>query len=277
MQNRHSSLPAKTTTPQRTKLHQRTSLPATLDPHMTPPGSSTHSTSPTPSPTPTPTHSATATPSRHRQLSEIEEEGAGEKGSETNSTSRKGARRGGDNSSRLGAGAQHKMAEGRAGARRQSVAELETIKKARSRENLLQVEQPESQSRPESPSTVLHRDFSRSPSLTPQPEDARRDSPRTERRKIIGKLRKIALEDAATAKLDGDPAEKAKPVGVSGSTQRSERETDLESSLDYTARISAAEAVGMTEGETEKEEEDSEYVNIDTPLTTILTAMESET
>ena len=289
MQNRHSSLPAKptTTSSQRPRLQPRTSLPTTLDAHGTLPTNHAHSLSPTPSPTPTPT--ATATPSRSRQLSEIEEEE--ERKSETHPNtptqpaSKSHSRRGSD-SSRSGVGGggegerergsrrdrergrgtpRGKTGDGRGGRRRLSATELDTagIQKARSRESLLQVEQDGTQSRPESPSAVSYHEYSRSPSLTPHHGDTKLDSPRSERRNIISKLRN-ALGDPP----EGDTAEK-----VQSSSQR-EREADLESSLDYPAQITAAVGVATEE---EEEEEEGGAVNVYSPLDTILTAMENET
>ena len=159
-----------------------------------------------------------------------------------------------------------KEGDGRGGRRRLSATELDTagIQKARSRESLLQVDQDGTQSRPESPSAVSYHEYSRSPSLTPHHGDTKRDSPRSERRNIISKLRN-ALGDPP----EGDTAEKAQ-----SSSQR-EREADLETSLDYPAQITAA--VGVTTEEEEEEEEEGGAVNIDSPLDTILTAMENET
>ena len=156
--------------------------------------------------------------------------------------------------------------------RRQSAADVDTAgTKMRSRENLLQVEHQESRSRQESPS---RRETSRSPSLTPLPGDAKKDSLRTERRKIINKLRKIALEESPMSS-DGETAEKSQQTDASSSeASQREREAELESSLDYQEGISAAVTSAVQSGSTGEE---PASVNITSPLKAILAAMESET
>lgn len=246
---------------------------------------STGSLSPTPTPTPVP-----VTPSRSRQLSEIVEEGERKSENSRNSAqpvTRNETKRGSDGKlyggdterergGRWERGGRPEGGKGRGGhRRRQSAADVDTaaMKKVRSRENLLQAEQQGSHSRHESP----RRETSRSPSLTPLHGDTRKDSPRTERRKIINKLKKIARETSPMSS-DGEMGEKSQPTdalsAVATAAGQKEREADLESSLDYQTGVSAAVVAAVRSGSTGEE---PTSVNIDSPLGAILTAMESET
>ena len=275
-QNRHSSLPTKSTTTslQRARHTPRTSLPASLEN----PSSRASSLSPTPTPTPTPVPAVT--PSRNRQLSEIDEEEEKKYEATTSAAVPVASRNDGKRGSEPLGGEEERSRRERGGRqgrgshrRRQSAADVDTAgMKMRSRENLLQVEHQGSQSRQESPS---RRETSRSPSLTPLPGDTKKDSPRTERWKIVNKLKKIALEESPMSS-DGETAEKPQQTDAVSSSEASqrEREAELESSLDFQDRISAALTSPVQSGSTGEE---PASVNITSPLEAILAAMESET
>ena len=158
--------------------------------------------------------------------------------------------------------------------RRQSAADVDTsgMRKVKSRENFLHVEPQGSRSRQESPS---HRETSRSPSLTPLHGDSKKDSPRTERRNIINKLKKIAREESPMSS-DAETTEKSQLVeALSSVGGQRERESELESSLDFHGGILAVGSAAVVPSGSTGEEPAS--VNINSPLEAILTAMESET
>lgn len=130
------------------------------------------------------------------------------------------------------------------------------MKRVISRDNL----EPVSQSRPESPPIVSpRRDFSKY-------------SPRTERRKIINKLKKLSVdESASTADDGGERPTQPQPPSLSTSllTQR-EAEDDLESSLDLYKRDSVD---SITQDELP---EIHVPLHIHSPLEAIKQAMEAE-
>lgn len=139
--------------------------------------------------------------------------------------------------------------------RRKSV-DVEEMMRVRSRDNLA----PVSQSRPESP-----------PITSPR-RDSSKYSPRIERKKIINKLKKLAVEEPATT-TDGG-GEKPQPQQPSlSSSLLSQLETgdgELESSLDLYRRDSSESAIQEGLPETE------EPIHIHSPLDAILQAMEAE-
>jgi hypothetical protein len=160
--------------------------------------------------------------------------------------------------------------------RRQSSAELDTgIRKVRSRENLLQVEQG-SRSRPESPSLTPRHESSKSLSVTPH-RDMSHYSPRTERKKIINKLKKIASEQQSDVTSDverdkSQPQQLPVPIPQSSSVLNfREKETDIESTLDYPSLASDG-VVHVHEGPPAVDEP----LHCNSPLDAILQAMESE-
>lgn len=303
VQNRHSSLPVKSTTPQKVK-QSRVSLPATLEPHSSLMNLS--SLSPVPlTLSPTPTHSRQSSTSHSRQLSEIEEveekrkleptpddrssslqtRTETKKSTETKSAAgsdseqERGGRKNRDIQQRgeKGGSSRNKpeIKSAKHHGRRHSAANVEVggIKSVRSRENLLQMEKQGSHSRPESPSVTSLREISKSPSVTPHLETIK-DSPRSERKNIIiNRLKRIASDESEI-----EPLAPHHPISPSVSSQR-EREVDLESSLDYHKRASVVMESGLQEvfGVIQGGVEDSSSVHINSSLDDILHAMESET
>ena len=177
--------------------------------------------------------------------------------------------------------------------RRQSAAEVETgLRKVRSRDNLLA--ETGSHSRPESP--TLRREASKSPSITPSVTpsvtpyrgdtskspsvtpsatpltgETSKFSPRTERKKILSKLRKIASSSDSSTTSDSR-RETILPQSSLSPSVTSQREADLESSLDFHKRSSTIES-DVHEEEVPTIEEP---VNINSPLDVVLQAMENE-
>ena len=214
---------------------------------------STRSLSPllTPAHTPTP---------RSRQLSEIEEEEERQKDAQDNQkrdrikVDRKLGERG--EKGVLSRSKPESKSLRASDKKRQSASgEGEGIRKVRSRDNLVQLEQG-SQSRPESPSQGAHRENIKY-------------SPRTERKKVIRKLKKLSTDGSVAS----DSSEKSllqPSVSSSSSSSQREREADLETSLDHYSQTS--EDVTVNEGLPRIEEP----LQKNSPLEAIQRMMESE-
>ena len=212
-------------------------------------------TSPIP-PIPTPT-------SRSRQLSGIEEEEEKNKLShkdhEPSSTTReRGENKSDDLEQEKGekGSLSHNKSEGtpvRPPLRRRKSVD-NGMKRVTSRDSL----EPVSQSRPESP-----------PIMSPR-RDFSKYSPRTERKKIINKLKKLSVDKSTTIADDGGerPTQPQPPsLSTSLMTQR-EAEDDLESSLDLYKRDSVDSIT--------QDELPETPLHIHSPLEAIKQAMEAE-
>lgn len=139
--------------------------------------------------------------------------------------------------------------------RRKSVDNGEGIKTVISRDNLEQI----SQSRPESPPIVSPR------------QDFSKYSPRTERKKIINKLKKLAVDESGD---DGGerPAQLQPPSLSTSLLTHREAEDDLESSLDLYKRDSVDSTT-----QDDLLEIQEQPLHIHSPLDAIKQAMEAET
>ena len=206
--------------------------------------------------------SHTPTP-RSRQLSGIEEEEEKNKlshkdhePSSSSTTREKSENKGGDLEGEKGekVSLSHNKSEAKpvrpSLRRRKSVDVDNGMKRVKSRDSL----EPVSQSRPESPPIVSpRRDFSKY-------------SPRTERKKIINKLRKLSVDESATTADDGGERPTQSQLSTSLLTQR-EAEDDLESSLDLYKRDSV---------EDDLPEIQEQPLHIHSPLEDIKQAMEAD-